>query len=81
MANLIIATGPARSGKTYNGDIWVKRAPSNRIMVDGDIKRVLEHLKDGWDVWLCLNTKIPKSVSPENLPGVSVKVRAFRYTK
>lgn len=81
MANLIIATGPARSGKTYNGDIWVRKSPSNRIMVDGDIKRVVEHLKGGLDVWLCLNTEIPKQVLPENLPGVSVKVRAFRYNK
>lgn len=55
MATLIIVTGPAASGKTHKGKIWVAKSPETRIRIEATPRNdaiVRSALRKGKDVWL-----------------------------
>jgi hypothetical protein len=83
MKKLIIAVGPSRSGKTYNGNIWLSEG-GNRRMYDytpSEAKSIQSSLEQGFDVWVNVNTApaIPHALRLVSLPeGTKIDVRRFR---
>jgi hypothetical protein len=82
MSKLIIAIGPARSGKTVSGTRWLKEGDKRRMFdyTQSEAKNIVSSLEEGFDVWVNVNTpdiKLPLHMITLT-PGVHVEVHRYR---